>query len=1340
MTVTISGLGGARPTNVGTTGAQNAVSTIGLPDGGYVVIWVSDEATYLMRRYDAAGAALGPDTPLGISALLAKTPEVALLPTGNLVIVFPSYYGIEAGVFTPSGQRLGSVPLPPSTAMSSNPSVVALSDGGYAIAWVVNEGRGASLQLQRYSADSVAVGEPVRVSATSSGALAAPTMATLADGGYILAWQAPAGGFGADINAQRYNSAGQAVGGVIRLNSVNADLREPDVIGLAGGGFVAVWQEYVMGQGYDILMRRFDASGVAVGGAVRANATAAGDQVDPSISRMADGGFVIAWNSHGENGGAYSRRFDSAGNPLADDVTLATGLTAPERSMPVVTGLTGGGYVVAWAGNDASGWGVYHSRIVTRVDNVLSQSVESAEGDGADDEFLAAPGVLSAGDRIDGAGGFDRIRMTSAGTLDFTGVTLSNVEQVVGSAGDDVIIFDTAPTGVALVGGGGVNTLMLGRNTDLGDLNLNGSWRVTGAAGSAVAFTVHSLDQLAMVDGAVASVTVEAAGLTLTAEQRASLFARGVDYVRDSNGILFSAEGWANLAPGASVATGAATALAGLANGTLATVSPQGVRVVNADGVAVSGLVSLSNGNLGAQDATIASLAGGGFVVAWIDPSSQFMGALRAQRFDASGAAIEAAFTVNGQTSGSRLWPDIAACPDGGFVVIWGGQNGQNSSFQRFDAAGVRAGPEVNVSDYGNGRLSVSALEDGRIVVSGDRYVGLYSAAGQPIGSPASLGDAARGGQVAALDGGGFVVVWTEQNTSGFKVSAQRFDDAGGRLGDPLILRSSFDAGSATSIAATGDGGFVIGWNIPGATSTSRVMVTQRFDADGARLGEPVTGSVYEGPLLTGLAGGGFATLWNTALGSGYTLTTVRPLDYHQLTPGVDLVSGGAGDTLVVAAAGAVGAGDVLRGGAGSDTFEMSGAGTLNLAAAVFEGFETLLGSSGNDTLILTGAQLAGLTRMDGRGGVNTLSFASSTGPVSMTVGQATGFAIVAGSTFADRLTGDSGANTLQGLNGDDILLGGAGNDVLMGGEGSDTADYSSAAAGVSARIDTRSATDGDGGTDTFVSIENLTGSAFDDFLVGDVGANSLSGGLGRDTITGGAGDDIISGGAGAGNELFGGQGDDTYVLDSLDTLVEHAGEGVDTVLLRGQHSYTLAQNVENATAVGTGAFAITGNALDNVLTGGAGDDVLRGGAGNDIIVGGAGIDVLEVSGSFNLHTLRIDGAGFVLKSIDGRDRLTGVEFIRFADGRMLDLLRLYDDAPLVLPGLADGGGPKDAEAPLVLPAVDGKFDGEPLVLPGEVFRLSRWTLPDDPRVVHGPMGPILLDIDLGQSGSDPWS
>ncbi|MEZ5893763.1 MAG: hypothetical protein R3C58_11565 [Parvularculaceae bacterium] len=81
----------------------------------------------------------------------------------------------------------------------------------------------------------------------------------------------------------------------------------------------------------------------------------------------------------------------------------------------------------------------------------------------------------------------------------------------------------------------------------------------------------------------------------------------------------------------------------------------------------------------------------------------------------------------------------------------------------------------------------------------------------------------------------------------------------------------------------------------------------------------------------------------------------------------------------------------------------------------------------------------------------------------------------------------------LYGYYDDDTVVGGAGADTLFGGDGIDVADYSGSASGVSARL-SKSARAATQPAISSSKIENLIGSAFDDTLTGDTGANYLFG------------------------------------------------------------------------------------------------------------------------------------------------------------------------------------------------------------------------------------------------------
>ena len=182
-----------------------------------------------------------------------------------------------------------------------------------------------------------------------------------------------------------------------------------------------------------------------------------------------------------------------------------------------------------------------------------------------------------------------------------------------------------------------------------------------------------------------------------------------------------------------------------------------------------------------------------------------------------------------------------------------------------------------------------------------------------------------------------------------------------------------------------------------------------------------------------------------------------------------------------------------------------------------------------------------------------------------------------------DRLYGGDGNDILIGGAGLDRLYGGAGNDVLAGGSedyfdggaGQDTVSFSHVGAyqqryGVIVNLKTGAMQTNYAGSRydlhiapvsqmRFSGIEHLTGSRFDDLLIGDDGNNLVRGGAGDDTLYGGDGDDRLYGGDGD-DRLYGGGGDDVLVggENRYDRL--YGGDGDDLVIftMNDDISFTL--------------------------------------------------------------------------------------------------------------------------------------------------------------------------------------
>ena len=243
---------------------------------------------------------------------------------------------------------------------------------------------------------------------------------------------------------------------------------------------------------------------------------------------------------------------------------------------------------------------------------------------------------------------------------------------------------------------------------------------------------------------------------------------------------------------------------------------------------------------------------------------------------------------------------------------------------------------------------------------------------------------------------------------------------------------------------------------------------------------------------------------------------------------------------------------------------------------------------------------------------------------------------ILIGNGAGNILDGRGGDDTIRGGGGDDRLLGGAGINVLEGGAGADTIDGSGGTAyasylhaGAGVRVDLRtpdgSANTGDAAGDVFVAIGNVEGSDHADTFIGN---------------------DVV-------NVLKGLGGNDTYIIDATDVVVEGVNKGIDTLIVGFSASLATYANVENLTASGTASISLTGNDLGNVLTGNASDNVLNGAGGVDTMAGGAGNDTYYIDNAGDV-VIEAPGGGTdtAVVSLDFRiDALANVEILKLADG-----------------------------------------------------------------------------------------
>jgi Ca2+-binding RTX toxin-like protein len=240
------------------------------------------------------------------------------------------------------------------------------------------------------------------------------------------------------------------------------------------------------------------------------------------------------------------------------------------------------------------------------------------------------------------------------------------------------------------------------------------------------------------------------------------------------------------------------------------------------------------------------------------------------------------------------------------------------------------------------------------------------------------------------------------------------------------------------------------------------------------------------------------------------------------------------------------------------------------------------------------------------------------------------------GNELDNTLLGNTGNNTLDGQSGDDTMAGGAGDDLYVV-DSADDVIMENANEGTDTVLSSVSLTLGDNLETLILTGGNATsalGNSLNNSITGNSGNNTLDGGQGNDTLAGGLGDDVY------------------LVTSTTDTLVENAGEGIDTI--QSSVSYTLADYFEHLILTGVDDMSGVGNNDNNEITGNEGNNTLDGALGIDTLEGGQGDDVYVV-----------DSITDTLVELDNEGDDSVVSTVSYTLGNQIENLILADTTDL---------------------------------------------------------------------------
>lgn len=276
-------------------------------------------------------------------------------------------------------------------------------------------------------------------------------------------------------------------------------------------------------------------------------------------------------------------------------------------------------------------------------------------------------------------------------------------------------------------------------------------------------------------------------------------------------------------------------------------------RIYEADGKAgpVFPVNAATAGNQ--RSPAVAGLANGSFVVAWTtDTVARMAAAVVVRRFNSTGAPLAPEKRVDTRTSGRSDQPAVAGLTNGGVVVAWrsvsvdltsritarrySGSLAEVAAGFRVDTDVVRAKSSPDVAALEGGGFVIGWVSDGQDGSGSGVYGQRHAADGKRAGSEFRISATTRGEQtqpsLAGFPGGGFAAAWTTggQDGSGSGVYLRRYDAAGDQADVTIrVNATTLRSQDEPDVATLGKRSFVVTWTSEGQDTSKGGVYAQRF-------------------------------------------------------------------------------------------------------------------------------------------------------------------------------------------------------------------------------------------------------------------------------------------------------------------------------------------------------------------------------------------------------------------------------------------------------------------------------------------------------------------------------
>jgi len=380
-----------------------------------------------LQVYEADGTPRGGETTVAGPLNGASQPTVTGLAGGGYVVAWDSSGGTKAQVYDSAGAPAGTVITLVANWGGNHADIAALADGGFAVAWhddrtTGGDTSGSGVHLRTFDASGAATSADLLVNTTTPGDQHMVSVGVLAGGDRVVTWFDDAVGAAPNaVRAQIFDAAGAPVGGEITVSASGTVIGEAyaPVTALANGNFAIAWFQLDAAYVSSHRVQIFSATGERIGDEIVAP-SGSGSETGPALAALADGSLAVAWI--GYEGSATGRAvfvqvFDVGGEAVGEPMLVNTQNNG-DQTDPSIAALDDGGFVVTWT--DRNGAGADDDQVMAQVfgrSGSLDPVTIGSNGGGETAAVtLAENGVAVA--VVEATGGLGALDYTIAGGAD----------------------------------------------------------------------------------------------------------------------------------------------------------------------------------------------------------------------------------------------------------------------------------------------------------------------------------------------------------------------------------------------------------------------------------------------------------------------------------------------------------------------------------------------------------------------------------------------------------------------------------------------------------------------------------------------------------------------------------------------------------------------------------------------------------------------------------------------------------------------------------------------------------------------------------------------------------